>query len=431
MKNKIFRLSLITLLMFFSSVIFQVKVFASDVADGYAEDWFNHISLFDYGTARCEVISPHEFELYEEIFFLVIDEEPANEFIDFHIEYGREDLNYFEPRLQIVLQDWFDYDFYYEDFGTQIEMVIGPTNFDGYLYWNFEEQYWQIDYYKSFGYVEEEGFTTYRYQFFETGGQVVVDFTYPSVVFAGYEIPIEIELISVPSDDESFTINRVQFFGIWYDVTVTEFERDTVNLSIPLGLDYIIITNLRYVYNSFMKTKTDDVDMPVTVIESELDYYRLRYYSLKNEIESLNDEIESLNDEISLLQEEIEDLEEALLLEFTEGYFQGFAEGIEEGYNDGYEDGYDAGLLVNYNEAYEEGFDDGYNEGFDMGLEIGREEGYDYGYNLGYEEGEKSKLAENNETFYNNIEKWLVPAIITVIALGGFVSIAAIKRREQ
>ena len=53
------------------------------------------------------------------------------------------------------------------------------------------------------------------------------------------------------------------------------------------------------------------------------------------------------------------------------------------------------------------------------------------GYNDGFRAGEKSKIAQNNEAFYKSIEKWLVPAIITVIILGGIVSIIAIKRREQ
>jgi len=52
------------------------------------------------------------------------------------------------------------------------------------------------------------------------------------------------------------------------------------------------------------------------------------------------------------------------------------------------------------------------------------------GYQDGFRAGEKSKIAQNNEAFYNNIEKWLVPAIITVIIVGGIVSIIAIKRRE-
>lgn len=93
-------------------------------------------------------------------------------------------------------------------------------------------------------------------------------------------------------------------------------------------------------------------------------------------------------------------------------YQRGFTNGNEEGYNEG------------YNEGYQNGFDNAYNE-------IISSDEYTLGYENGFKAGEKSKLIENNEAFYNGIEKWLVPAIITVIVLGGIVSITALKRREQ
>jgi len=113
---------------------------------------------------------------------------------------------------------------------------------------------------------------------------------------------------------------------------------------------------------------------------------------------------------------------------------------LDDAYNRGYTDGYIDGKAVADERAYEQGYIEGFNEGF--------EEGYDRGYNKAYEEintndeymlgyrdgfkaGEKSKIAQNNETFYKSIEKWLVPAIMTVIIVGGIVSIIAIKRREQ
>ena len=92
-----------------------------------------------------------------------------------------------------------------------------------------------------------------------------------------------------------------------------------------------------------------------------------------------------------------------LFSDFEANYQQGYADGYNDGYDEGYDVGYDDGILVDESEAYEEGFKD----------------------------GQKSKLAENNEKFYTGIEKWLVPAIITVIALGGFVTIAARKRRDE
>ena len=66
-------------------------------------------------------------------------------------------------------------------------------------------------------------------------------------------------------------------------------------------------------------------------------------------------------------------------------------------------------------------------DGYDEGLMAGEPEAYE----RGFKNGQESRLAENNAAFYQGIEKWLVPAIITVIALGGFVTIAARKRRDE
>lgn len=129
----------------------------------------------------------------------------------------------------------------------------------------------------------------------------------------------------------------------------------------------------------------------------------------------------------------------------NEGYYRGYDAGLEDGYNQGYEDGYEVGELDGYDEGYSKGYnagleqsyDVGYNDGYDDGYQEGYDDGintnYDYmqGYEDGFKAGEKSKIAQNSEAFYNNIEKWLVPAIITVIIVGGIVSIIAIKRRES
>ena len=88
-------------------------------------------------------------------------------------------------------------------------------------------------------------------------------------------------------------------------------------------------------------------------------------------------------------------------------------------------------LLAEYNRGYDDGYDDGYDVGYDEALENVSTNDYMLGYNDGFKAGEKSKIVQNNEAFYKSIEKWLVPAIITVIVLGGIVSIIAIKRREQ
>ena len=128
---------------------------------------------------------------------------------------------------------------------------------------------------------------------------------------------------------------------------------------------------------------------------TEIEYYIQRINYLENLVSNLSNDLYLRGIEIHELQIEIQNLEDLLDTEFDRGYVAGL--------DDGYDVGYDEGIIVTESEAYEQGF----------------------------KAGQKSKLAENNEKFYNGIEKWLVPAIITVIALGGFVTIASIKRREQ
>ena len=113
---------------------------------------------------------------------------------------------------------------------------------------------------------------------------------------------------------------------------------------------------------------------------------------------------------------------------YEEGYGEGFADGRSYGRSMGYQEGYVDGQYEGYWSGYDEGYNDGYNNAYE---EIITNDDYTLGYNDGFKDGEKSKIAQNNESFYNGIEKWLVPAIITVILVGGIVSITAIKRREQ
>ena len=112
---------------------------------------------------------------------------------------------------------------------------------------------------------------------------------------------------------------------------------------------------------------------------------------------------------------------------YQDGYEDGLrlAEGLlESEYQRGFQNGSETGYLNGKNEGYQDGFDDAYNE-------IISSDEYTLGYDNGFKDGEKSKIAQNNQSFYSNIEKWLVPAIIVVLVVGGIMSISALKRREQ
>ena len=113
----------------------RAKVFANEEWIE-AEDWFNHISQFDFGFAKGEIddYTGH----------ILIVEEPEHEYEDWEIYYyGFEDyIDYFEPGLDII------YDLVQEADGVVWYLEQNFENFDGYLYWNFEQGYWQIEYYE-------------------------------------------------------------------------------------------------------------------------------------------------------------------------------------------------------------------------------------------------------------------------------------------
>ena len=126
------------------------------------------------------------------------------------------------------------------------------------------------------------------------------------------------------------------------------------------------------------------------------------------------------------------------LLEY--GYENGNDTGFDLGREIGLEEGYEYGYNYGYNYGYEVGYDEGYIEATELVYNEAYYEGYLEGlyisecgpiYEQGFTDGQESRLAENNAAFYQGIEKWLVPAIITVIALGGFVTIAVRKRRDE
>ena len=124
-----------------------LEIWQLDYPVGTAADWFNHISQFDYsglgyGLARCEIYLSDNYE-----FGLIIVEEPLreNEELKFKFAYGSTsgDWEYFEPELGSRLENWYNDG---DDIIEELESYYGE-DFDGYLYWNFEENYWQINYY--------------------------------------------------------------------------------------------------------------------------------------------------------------------------------------------------------------------------------------------------------------------------------------------
>lgn len=107
--------------------------------------------------------------------------------------------------------------------------------------------------------------------------------------------------------------------------------------------------------------------------------------------------------------------------EYTNGYNTGYLDGIRDGEQLGWGDGYNTGYYQGYDEGYFDGVSDAYSQGYDAGYEEGLQasqgEAYDQGYKDGY-----------NKSFIATMDKWLIPAIILVMFVGGFFAIARKKR---
>jgi hypothetical protein len=94
----------------------------------------------------------------------------------------------------------------------------------------------------------------------------------------------------------------------------------------------------------------------------------------------------------------------------------GYSVGYNDGRDVGFDQGFDQGKTAGIDEGYTNGKTDGYTEGYNAGVQAQNPAIYDDGYNAGYKEG-------SEKSFMSNLDKWIVPAIITVMVLGAFVSI--------
>lgn len=95
-------------------------------------------------------------------------------------------------------------------------------------------------------------------------------------------------------------------------------------------------------------------------------------------------------------------------------------------------------LLSRYNGyiiGKDEGFEDGYQSAIDEMADIINEDSYDQGYSDGLEATETKAyeqgfLEGSTNSFMANIKKWIVPSIVVVMVLGGFITLIIRKRGE-
>jgi prefoldin subunit 5 len=248
-------------------IMTPVKVFANLTYDGTAEDWFYHISQFeytDYGLAFCEIYQ------YAEQFGLKIVEEPFHEVEGLMYEYDlyiNGDLQYFEPVLGSKLQSWL-WDL--ENVMQRLESYYYGEGFDGHFYWNFEEQYWQALYY----------------------GTSELDYYRQRVDELEDEISSLEDEIQELEDEISLLEDEIQ-----------ELEDE----------------------NSLLEDEIQELEDEISLLEDEISSLEDEISSLENENSLLEDEIQELEDEIQELEDAF-DLEYDR--GYNDGYDVGYNEGL-------------------------------------------------------------------------------------------------------
>lgn len=221
------------------------------------------------------------------------------------------------------------------------------------------------------------------------------------------EININIDVDGYNDDNEPYT--DTYWWSLWYheyygsnmvtwDVGLTIHYTDDTSEPVGLIHDNIDSVSNYKVYNPHPYKYVRGISY-----DHKIYYHNFRYdYSIDN----INNVYLSGNGILTYTMEQ-------------SSYEQGYIDGYNDGYNDGYEVGRDVGIGIGYDDGYDVGYEEGRNAGIDIG--------YDIGYNEGYE-----KALENADIdkFIANFDKWIVPAIIVVMLLGGYFAVRRQKMEE-
>ena len=131
--------------------VMPVKVFGA-ISEITPENWYDYITQFDdeYVTATIEYIE----EWGDLNFAVIIIDAPGIEYDGYYIHYDMDDYGY-EEHLESYLKPCIFWWLVFRQNNPECslaEVIVSQSqgeidDFDDIIYWNFEEEYWQIDYY--------------------------------------------------------------------------------------------------------------------------------------------------------------------------------------------------------------------------------------------------------------------------------------------
>lgn len=167
---------------------------------------------------------------------------------------------------------------------------------------------------------------------------------------------------------------------------------------------------------TFNNTRSGEVEFTTTLKEGNIYQYSVAL----GEVMMFNDSYDYREHLMLSL------IDETAYESYRQGREFGYAEGYPKGKSDGYTEGYDIAKDEWNLKGYNRGWNNGYNQAVD---DIASNGEYQAGYNKGLSDGKEQKVLENQEKFYDGIEKWLVPSIIVVLVAGGFLTFR--RKREE
>ena len=189
----------------------------------------------------------------------------------------------------------------------------------------------------------------------------------------------------------------------WSDVIVNFME---VYTQASGTFPYLANTNSSLIGN--IGWHADDGYLYIIVKET----YFQEYYPNDTPVQAMGELAEVIRVNSWVITESTPDYQ----LGYNTGYNNGYSKGREAGFSNGWhakEEQVNLELPILLADEYQRGLSDGYDEG----VLVSQGEAYELGYKAGA-----------NESFIGTMDKWLVPAIIIVMLLGGYFAIARKKR---
>ncbi len=175
----------------------------------------------------------------------------------------------------------------------------------------------------------------------------------------------------------------------YYDFT----EEDTIRISFSYNFSYFLSINSQNIPLELENIKGD-----VLTLYLNRDYYDFGF--IKTEYYTVN-----MKHEVAI---------------GATYYVSWVGSDFDLGYNSGYDKGYEAGFWEARGNMDQYSYDLGFDFGYQEGLAVDQAQAYLKGYQDG-----------SNDSFTGNIHKWIVPAIIIVIILGGITYFKSRGRWEE